>query len=293
MSLPLTAAFELYRRDFIVFRNQSKRTEEMHNLVLKLLLNFMGNIPIEDLTFQDVRDWKEWLEKDKSQNTVRGYVIRLRVVLGFLKARGFEVIDPDAIGVPQRNNVPVDYVSPDEVYLLIRASFMTGPGISNRSRYRNRALISLLYASGIRVSELCALNRSDLKEDRSFVVIGKGNKARVCFFDRRTQRYLDEYIEKYRIDNNPALFLSNETGQRISKGTVQHIFRVARRKAGFKATVHPHTMRHSFATNLLNNDANIMHVKEFLGHESVQTTQMYLHVVNSDLRKIYEAKHTT
>lgn len=284
-------AFEIYRRDFIVYRNQSRKTEEMHLLCMKSLTAFFGTIPLRELSFQHVRDWKEDLEKTKSPNTVRGYILKLRVVLAFVKKLGYETIDPDIIGVPKRKSVQVTFITEEEVERLIEATFRPQPGYATNNRHRNRALISLLYASGIRVSELCRMNRADIQKDGTFTVVGKRDKPRLCFLDERTMGYISDYLELRR-DHNPALFLSDLTSNRISVATVQEIFRVARMKAGINKPIHPHTMRHSFATNLLRNNANLIYVKEFLGHTSVQTTEMYTHVVNEDLRRVYLEKHT-
>jgi len=292
MQLPISEAFEVYRRDFIVYNNQSKKTEEMHGLALKSLLMFLGDSPIQSLTFQDIRNWKEHLLKTKGQNTVRGYILKLRVVMAYLKKLGYDVVDPDIIGVPKREQVQVGFISETDVCRLLDAVFEPRSGYSTTNRYRNRAVVSLLYASGIRVSELCRINISDLKDDLTFTVVGKRGKPRLCFFDTRTKYYIDEYINRHRGDNIPALFLSDQTGARMSVGTVQEIFRIGRKRAGFTAPIHPHTMRHSYATNLLRNNTNLLYVSKFLGHTSVQTTEMYTHVVDEDLRKVYREKHT-
>lgn len=287
----ISEAFEQYRTDVIVYRGQSKRTEEMHRLALKAFLEFLPDCKLSELTFQHVRDWKEHLEKTRGGNTVRGYIIKLRVVLQHAKRMGYECLDPEIIGIPKRSVVPVSFITPQEVDQLIEAVSRPSAGYPRVNLYRNAAVISLLYASGIRVSELCALNRLDIREDNTFTVVGKGCKARLCFIDDRTSILLHKYF-RLRDDNDPALLLSDNTGKRISVGTVQEVFRVARRKAGFTKPIHPHTMRHSFATNLLRNNTNLMYVKEFLGHASVQTTEMYLHTTNEDLRVIYLQKHT-
>lgn len=264
----------------------------MHLLACKSLLAFIPDKNVEHLTFQDIRSWKEHMEKTKGQNTVRGYVIKVRNVLRFLRQSNYQVLDPDLVGIPKKQVIPVDFISEEDVKKLIVATFIAQDGYSTSNRYRNRAIISLLYASGIRVSELTRMNRSDIQKDGTFTVIGKGSKPRLCFMDVRTQIYIEDYL-LLRTDNEPALFLSDLTKGRVSSATVQEIFRVARTKAGFTAPIHPHTMRHSFATNLLRNNTNLLYVKEFLGHTSVQTTEMYTHVVNEDLRKIYNEKHTT
>lgn len=275
----ISDAFEMYRRDVIVFTNQSHKTEENHLICKRALISYAGDIDMSQLDFEAVRNWKEELSKSRSPQTVRNYIIKLRVVLAFLKYRGEECLDPAAVPVPQRVNQVPGFCTPGEVDRLIDAT----------RAIRNKAIISLLYASGVRVSELCSLNRDSIK-DRSFTVVGKGGKARLCFIDERTEIYLKLYME-YRNDNNPALFLSTQNKLRISSGNVQEIFRYARKRSGLE-NAHPHTMRHSFATNLLRNNANMRYVQVMLGHESLQTTQLYSHVVDHDLQQVYRDFHT-
>lgn len=289
--LSISDAFERYRVDYIVYRNQSKKTEEMHRLALRSLLQYVPDKNIEDLTFQDIRSWKEQIERTKGVNTVRGYILKLRVVVAYIKKLGYHTVDPDIIGVPKRQQKVVEFITEEEVEHLISASFTASDGYSTLNRYRNRAVISLLYASGLRVSELCDLNRTDIQVDGSFTVVGKGGKPRLCFTDMRTRVFIESYLSK-RKDGNPALFTSDQTKGRVSKGTVQEVFRRATARAGFTKPIYPHMMRHSFATNLLRNNTNLLYVSKFLGHSSVQTTEMYTHVVNEDLRRLYAEKHT-
>lgn len=287
----LSEAFELYRLEYITYRNQSKKTEEMNTAAMNSVVEFLGGIHIEELTFDMIRKWKLHLSKTRSNNTVRGYIIKLRVVLKYLGLKGVNVLNYEIVGVPKREQVPVTFITPEEVESLIACVFKPSPGYSTHNRYRNRAIIALMYASGVRVSELCGLDRLSLQQDRTFTVVGKGGKARLCFFDERSLCYIDEYLN-YRPDCLAPLFISELTGKRISKGTVQEIFRNAKNKGHLDKPVHPHTIRHSFATNLLRNNTNIVHVRDFLGHSSVQTTEMYMHVVNEDLKAVYREKHT-
>lgn len=275
----ISEACKLYQSDVIVFTNQSKKTEENHCIAMRGLAAFCGDIDIETLDFAMVRDWKEYLSKDRSPQTVRNYIIKLRVVLAFLKARGYNVLDPTTVPVPKRNSTVPSFCTPREVDTLIDATKVI----------RNRAIISLLYASGIRVSELCSLNRDSIK-DGSFTIVGKGGKARLCFIDQRTEVYIKLYL-MCRTDNNPALFLSTQNKLRITAGNVQEIFRRLRKRCDIQSA-HPHTMRHSFATNLLRNNANMRYVQVMLGHESLQTTQQYSHVVDHDLQRVYKDFHT-
>lgn len=276
----ISEAFSAYASDVIVFRNQSAATEENHFVCMKALLVHFGDPEIESLTFPLIRDWKIALERTRSPETVRNYIVRLRVVLQYLADRGHSVVPTSQIPVPKRGDKVPDFITKEEVCKLIGAT----PVI------RNKAIISLLYASGIRVSELCALDIAHVK-GMSFTVVGKGKRARLCFIDERTRTLLDLYLES-REDNNPALFTGKFSCHRITVGNVQELFRYARKNAGFKKPVHPHTMRHSFATDLLKNNANVRHVQELLGHASLDTTMQYMHVTNLDLEKVYREKHT-
>lgn len=293
--LSITEAFELYRVEQIVYKNESARTEEMHGLVLKLLLEFFGgDMPISELTFDKIRKWKEWMQKNKKPNTVRGYIIKLRVVIKHLQLKGYPVINHELIGIPKRDATVVDFLEVDEVKKLIQASFKKSNGYSRFKRYRNRAMLSLLYSSGIRNGELCAINACQIKPgDNTFTIIGKGNKPRLCFMDDETHKYIDEYMA-LRKDNAPALFISEQNkGARISNEVVQMVVKNCAEKAGLRKSVHPHTLRHTFATDLLRNNTNIVYVKEFLGHENIQTTMTYTHVVDEDLRAVHAKSHTT
>ena len=291
--LLISEAFELYRLEVIVYLNQSNRTEEMSLGAMKTLIKYAGDIPIADLTFDKIRKWKEHLEKGREQSTVRGYILKLRVVLKHLNRRGYKnIINHEMVGVPKRVDKIVNFLAPAEISHLIEIAFKPVSGYSAISRYRNRATVSFLYASGIRVTELCNLNRASLQEDNTFSIIGKGGKARLCFFDDRARKHIDEYLA-LRTDSCPALFISEKTGDRVSKDTIELIFRNLSKKAGHTTPVTPHIMRHSYATNLLRNNTNLLYVRDFLGHKSIQTTEMYTHVVNEDLRQIYALKHST
>jgi len=279
--MTLTEAFDLYRLDCIVFRNQSPKTEENHTVALRSLLDFVGDIPVTSLTFTMVRDWKAAMDKRRlSPATCRSYIIKLRVVLAYLKHRGVPVLDAESIPIPQRGDRVPSYVSKEQVTQLIDACF----------RVRSKAIVSLLFSSGIRLSELINLNREDIKNN-TFTVIGKGNRARLCFVDERTHALLGAYLET-RKDNNPSLFLSTQSVRRMTPTNIQLIFKSARVRAGITVPVTPHTMHHSFATNLLESNTNLFHVQAMLGHRSLQTTQQYLHVVNKDLEAVYTEHHT-
>jgi integrase/recombinase XerD len=276
----ITEAFRSYATDVIAMKNQSRKTEENHYICMRSLLIHFGDIPIEGLSFPMIRDWKLALDTARSAETVRNYVIKLRVVLAYCELQGLPVLNPQLIPVPKRTDkVPV-FISQADVSRLMAGT----------KKIRNKCIISFLYASGIRVSELISLNRGNIA-DKSFTIVGKGGKARLCFIDERTDILLDLYLQN-REDSDPALFLSDQTGLRMTAGGVQEIFKRARKVAGFTQPIHPHTMRHSFATNLMSNGMHIYNVQQLLGHSSIQTTQMYLHVTDPQLREEYVKHHT-
>ena len=293
-SLTLSEAFELYRKDVIVYKNQSAKTEEMNQCAMKSIVAFLGDIPIAELDFDQVRKWTTDLRKTRTSNTVRGYILKLRVVLKHLKARGYKVLDAEVVGIPKRDSRVVDYLEVSEVEAMLHAVFQKGPGYSRFKRYRNRAMIALMFSAGLRNGELCNMERTQIKYGvDSFTVIGKGNKPRVCFIDPITHKYIDEYLA-LRDDPYPALFVSEQLKgrEKINPGVVQMVVKNAAIKAGLDKNIHPHTLRHSFATDLLRNNANIVYVKELLGHASIQVTMTYTHVVDEDLHQIHRLKHT-
>lgn len=290
--LDVIHAFEVYASEVLAFANRSYKTEEHYFAALKSITNYMGDVYLPDLTLEQVRGWKEHLERRKlSQNTIRGYLNKLRIVLAYFRKQGYDLLDPELIPLPKRVQPPVAFLTRQEVYLLIRTAKRPCRGYPAVNRARNQAMISLLYGSGIRVGELCSLNRSDIRSDlKSFSVMGKGNKSRLCFLDDRSMMLIREYL-RLRDDNHPALFLANQTHSRIRPGEVQRIVAALGRKSGINKRIHPHILRHSFATDLLINNCNPRYVQRMLGHSSLDTTMIYMNIVDRDLQDIYSKFH--
>lgn len=276
----------MYRLDYIAMKGQSKKTEEAYMAACAQLINRFSDIPITDLTFDDVRDWKIWLDKGRTPNTVRNYIINLRSVLRFLGRKNIPVLHPDNIPVPKREQKEMKYLNESEAREFIKIFARKSRGYSNANRLRNIAIGELLYATGLRNSELCSLNRDSIK-NRTFTIIGKGSKPRIGFVDEGTLEIIGNYMS-IRDDSNRAMFVSNQTKKRITPGTIRRIFESACAHSSYFNGVHPHTMRHSHATKLLVNRVDIRYVKEFMGHANLNTTAMYTHVVNEELREIYD-----
>lgn len=276
----ISQAFDLYRDDYIRLKNQSKRTEEMHEGCKRLLLTNMEDKPIEELSLYDIRCWSEELRKRRSINTIRVYIIRLRAVLAYLNIRDIPCLDARLVPVPQREATVPTFLSEEEVSAMIDHSYSL----------RNAFVISLIYSSGIRLSELIRLNRDQIR-DRRFTVIGKGNKPRLCFIDQRTELLMRKYLRS-RSDHDSALVVSEEFKHRMTATNIQLLVRNSATRAGIYKKVTPHTLRHSFATNFLKNNGNMRYLSDLLGHSSMETTMMYAHVVNNDLQNAYEKYHT-
>lgn len=276
----LSEAFDLYENDYIRMSNQSPRTLEMHQYVKKIFCSYTDDVDVEKLTIKEISDWKKDLERDRSQNTVRLFVMKLRNVISYLNKRGIDTINVDLIPLPKRQETVPVFLTEEEVALMIEQA----------SNLRNKFVISLLYASGIRLSELISLNRGQIVEKR-FTVIGKGGKPRLCFIDDRTEKLMEEYLAR-RKDNDSALVVSYNFKERMTKTNIELLVRNTASKAGLTKKVTPHTLRHSYATNFLRNNGNMRYLSYSLGHASMDTTAMYAHVVDYDLERQYQQFHT-
>ena len=276
----VSSAFDMYRDDYIRSKHQSKRTEEMHDGCKRLFLLSVQDKDTSELTMDDIRKFRDDLERGRCLNTARVYIIRLRAVLHYLGIRGVPCVKSELVPVPKREpTVPV-FLTEREVDAMIACAH----------NLRNAFVISLLYSSGIRLSELIQLNRGQIT-DRRFTVIGKGRKPRLCFIDARTEHLMEAYL-KSRTDHHDALIVSFENKCRMTATNIQLLVRNSASRAGITKKVTPHTLRHSFATNFLRNNGNMRYLATLLGHTSMDTTMMYAHVVDADLQKQYEKYHT-
>lgn len=276
----LSEAFNMYLEDYIRAKNQSTRTEETHEACKRLLIQFLGDKELSQLSLLDVREWRKEISKGRRPNSIRVYILRLRAVLRYCNIRDIPAIKSELVPVPKREaTVPV-FLTEQEVTRMIECS----------TSLRNAFVISLLYSSGIRLSELIALNRGQIV-DRRFTVIGKGRKPRLCFIDQRTELLMNMYLAS-RKDNHEALIVSNEFKHRMTATNIQLLVRNSASKACLNKKVSPHTLRHSFATNFLKNNGNMRYLSAMLGHASLDTTMMYAHVVDLDLQNQYEKYHT-
>lgn len=281
----ISEAFELYRKSEIVAAGLSSKTEESYIYAAKLAIGYFGDNEIEDIEAEDARKFYEHLLGWQKPDTARGNIVCLRAVLRMLKRRGYNVLDPDEIKVPKREKRVINYLTEPEVLEFIDVIGEKRRGYPEINRLRNIAIAEVLFASGIRVGELCRLNKNSIR-NRQFVVAGKSKLPRPCFITNRAETAIHAYL-RARNDNNIALFISNQNGKRITPGTVRRVFQNACDRSDFD-DVHPHTLRHSLATYLLDREVDLLYISNILGHENLETTKIYTHFTNPKLKKIYE-----
>ncbi len=282
---------------------RSSKTAENYTLYLERFAQFSNDVTVDKITSEMVRKYRLWLNRYKNDNdeplsiiTQSYHLIALRGFLGYLSKRDIRSLSPDKIELPKVNRKQVTFLHYDEIARMLEVI-----PLDSEVGLRDRAIIELLFSSGLRVSELVGLNRDHVNtKRREFMVRGKGQKDRPVFIGASTAEHVQEYL-RTRFDNLPPLFLSysrNNTSsmsgdyRRLSARSIQRIISRYARLAGITKHVSPHTMRHSFATDLLMNGADIRSVQSMLGHSNISTTQVYTHVTDEHLREVHEKFHT-
>lgn len=226
--------------------------------------------------------------KHKTQNY---YLIAIRAFLKFLRKRNIDSLNPERIELAKVGARDLDLISPDELGRLLQ-----GPKGASLRSLRDRAILELLFSTGLRVSELCRLNRDiDLSRDE-FSVRGKGEKIRVVFLSPAAKKAIKDYLDK-RGDVDEALFVQmgkaskSAKDLRLTPRSVERMVKQYAIKAGITRKVTPHVIRHSFATDLLENGADLRSVQALLGHSNITTTQVYTHVTDKHLREVHKKFH--
>lgn len=293
-------------QDFIEYveveRGRSQKTAENYHLYLERLVEFAGDITIDKINAELVRKWRLWLNRyhnDDGQElgrlTQSYHLIALRSFLTYLSKRDIACLTPEKVELPKAKRKQVSFLTQEETLRLLEA-VDTG----SAQGLRDRAIIELLFSSGLRVSELVGLDIGHVNLKRQeFMVRGKGDKDRPVFLSPEATEWLDVYL-KSRQDNFKPLFIryaganTNESGDeavRLTARSVQRLVSHYARTAGITKHVSPHTLRHSFATDLLMNGADLRSVQSMLGHANIATTQVYTHVTDQHLKEIHARFH--
>lgn len=281
----ISEAFALYREAEIVAAGLSAKTYESYIYAEKHAVDYFGDKNMCTLNPMDVREFYKHLLTWQKPDSARNNIICLRSVVRLCQKYEHLELSPEDIKVPKREKRIAKCLNESQVEEFIKVLAENRRGYARINRLRNVAMAEVLYTSGIRVSELCRLNRDSI-QDRQFVVIGKSKEPRVCFISQDAEVKLNEYL-RARHDKNQALFISNENGERVKPSGVRRVFKLACDRSKFDG-IHPHTMRHSYATTLLNKGVDIVYIAEMMGHVSIDTTRIYQHYENPRLKKIHE-----
>ncbi len=275
-------------------KNRSPLTRKNYWMSLQKFLEISRVKKLEDITENVVREFRIKLaspEAKAKKITQAHHIIVLRNFLKYLIKRDFKVLSPDKIELPKIPTRQIQVIGSDDLQRLLDS-----PRGNTLKALRDKAILETLFSTGLRVSELCALDRYINLERGEISVRGKGDKIRVVFLSDGAKKAIKDYLAK-RVDADTAMFVSLTKSNnpkvigRIIPRTIQRTISFYARAAGIPNHVSPHTLRHLFATDLLINGADIRSVQEMLGHSNIQTTQIYTHITNKELREVHETFH--
>ncbi|HRH93436.1 MAG TPA: tyrosine-type recombinase/integrase [Candidatus Peribacteria bacterium] len=288
-----------------VGKYQSKKTVENYRHYLHRFEQFAKpTLDVGKISADTIRDYRLFLHRMEQPGqgvtlnikTQQYHLIALRSLFKHLAKNDVKTLSAEKIELPKVPGRQVDVLSREELDEIFAAADPT-----KRNGLRDLAVLHMLYSTGLRVSELSNLNRDDVNlEKREFRVVGKGRKARIVFLSVESVDHVKRYLDS-RTDNWKPVFISNSNrskqdivaheGRRLQPQAIERIVRMLTVKAGILKKVTPHTLRHTFATELLRNGADIRSVQEMLGHASITTTQIYTHLTNKRLKEIHQQFH--
>ena len=290
-------------------RNLSPLTIRQYDYYLGFLVGWLGKqLPavqdVTDLTPDALRQYK--LALSRRTNPVTGkpltratqtyFLVALRSLLRWCARQGIDALAADRVELGKAQSRSLKFLDADQMARLLSA-----PDVTHSRGLRDRALLETLFSTGLRVSELAALDRGQVNlKTREFGVMGKGRKLRVVFLSNTAAEWLQRYLQA-RSDKSRPLFLRTRgepdrtpggQGMRMTPRSIERMVKKYVRAAGLGVSATPHTLRHSFATDLLSNGADLRAVQELLGHANLSTTQIYTHVTNPQLRAVHRKFHS-
>lgn len=300
--------FADYMADFLdyleVEKGRSLKTIENYSHYLNRFLDFAGDdIKVAKIDLNMISKWRQWLNRHKLEDgraigrTTQNYhLIALRSFFKYLARRNVKVLPADKIELATVKRPQVSFLSRDEVERLFDAvDTSTAIGL------RDRAIMELLFSSGLRVSELTSLNRDQINLARGeFTIRGKGQKDRPVYISQEAVVAIENYLKK-RQDNYEPLFIhysgtkteiDHGNYTRLTTRSIQRAIERYGKLAGITKHVTPHTLRHSFATDLLINGADLRSVQSMLGHSNIATTQVYTHLTDPQLKEVHRKFHS-
>ncbi len=304
---PLTHLIQQFLEYLELEKNSSPLTIRNYGIYLSRFANWMeaqysSDISVEKIDMQLVRAYRLYLSRyvdvkgiPLKRSTQAYYIIALRSFLKYLIRNDYPVMAPEKIELPKKEGHTLKFLSADQVEDLLNR-----PAIGEEKGLRDKAILEVLFSTGLRVSELISLNRDQINfETREFGIIGKGRRPRVVFLSERAASWLQRYLDQ-REDNWKPVFIRYSRGKqeeqdgelmRLTQRSVQRIVKKYVKRAKLPVDATTHTLRHSFATDLLQNGADIRSVQELLGHKNIATTQIYTHVTDAHLKEIHDKFH--
>ena len=282
-------------KEFIKYLENEKRYST--NTIISCqrdLDNYYSYITLKKINYitinkDQIREYLKYLDELKlSKNSISRTLSTLRHFYSYLITQNkIKINNFKLIKNPKKEKKLPNFLQPNEIQTIFESLSVETP-----LEIRNRLIIELLYATGLRVSELTSINLNDIDiNDKEIKITGKGNKDRIVFFGEYALKYLKLYLEESRpilaTKKSPNILFLNKNGGSLSSRSVENIVNKVVEEAALKHKVSPHVLRHTFATDMLNNGADLKSVQELLGHSSLSTTQIYTHITNERLRSVY------
>ncbi|MFH1781641.1 MAG: site-specific tyrosine recombinase/integron integrase [Patescibacteria group bacterium] len=285
-------------------RNRSQATIKNYDFYLERFLEWSKLTDPAKIDLPVVKNYRLYLNRMTDEktgeplkkNTQNYHVIALRSFLKYLAKQDIETLSADKIELSKQPDRQVEFLEGAELEKILEAPLqIKGPEIIKK---RDKAIMELLFSTGLRVSEIAKLQKDDINlKKEEFSVRGKGSKIRVVFLSEQARYWLGEYLKMKQMDVSPYIFTAHDRAQKgrdekpITPRTVERIVEKYAKVAGITKKVTPHTLRHSFATDLLASGADIRSVQAMLGHSSITTTQIYTHITDKHLKEIYKKYH--
>lgn len=294
------SVLEQFRAYIIVEKNFSEHTAKGYASDVLSFLIWLEEIGVEEVDFNKIREYLRFIHKyNYKKTTISRKISALRTFYKYLYRERIVEFNPvSGISAPKRDKSLPKFLTKDEIEQILN-----NVNIESPAGYRNRAILELLWATGMRISELSGLNFGDLNlEHNEIKVLGKGSKERIVLVSERAKSYLERYIHNARslvaknfpvpspdIEDSPVFI--NNTGFRLNTKTIRNVINSVVEKAELPKHVTPHMFRHSFATYLIENGADLRVVQELLGHASISNTQIYTHISTKHLTDTYNKAH--
>ena len=303
----MTSEIDKLKRQFLEYleieKGSSLKTIENYDRYLTRFFKFGEITKPKDITDENVKEFRLFLnrqsgikikgqvETSMKKNTQNYYLIALRVFLKYLMKNEIQTLSPDRIELAKIKERSLDLITVEELNRLL-----AGPNGSDLKNLRDKAILELFFSTGLRVSELVSLDRDLDLSKGEFSIRGKGEKVRVVFLSETARKAIKEYLAK-RKDMEEAMFIqisivNKKNFSRLTPRSIERIVKYYAIKAGISKKVTPHIIRHSFATDLLQNGADIRSVQIMLGHSNISTTQIYTHITDKQLQEVHKKFHS-